>query len=361
MQPGGTLSRRAFIGGGLALSAGLVVGCGQRPPNTSATAGQPSTVKSLLTGSPFYIAHRGGGDNWPEMTSYAYRLATALPGLQAIEISVCLSSDGVLVCSHDPNTLRMTGANYNIAQQPWSVLQPLMVTSAYTLDPTQPARPFTRLSDVLPLYIDRFVVFIEPKTPQAVAPLMKTLVDLKQPSRTVWKQPINQLQNFTVAKSHGFSTWGYVLDEPGHLDARLSAFAASPEIDLLGAPRAKSASFVKDVVANANANNKLTIMWDIRTAADRDRAMRLGCTGMMTSNIAEVPYVEPTAPVQSVAPATPKPSPSTTPGRQNPAGTAAPGTARNSAGPSAGQPTQAARRPTSSGRPVTPRPTPTTR
>lgn len=285
------VSRRSFLAGAVSAGVGVglvAAGCGV---GAQPAAGPPATVASLVSDSPFYIAHRGGGANWPEMTAYAYDQATHLPGLKAIEISVCLTADGVLVCSHDATTKRVTGVDYQINLEQWSTLAPLMVTSVYTTDPTQPARPFSRFDDVIEAHLDRFVAFVEPKTPEAIEPLMAKMVSLGQPERVVWKQPVNQ-ENFARAKSHGFSTWGYVLDEPGHTYVpRLARFAASPDIDMLGVQRIRSDAFVGKVVSAASANNKKTIMWEIRSAEDRARAMALGCTGMMTSNIASVPQL----------------------------------------------------------------------
>jgi glycerophosphoryl diester phosphodiesterase len=287
----GRVSRRSFLAGAIGAGVGvglLAAGCSTGAQPSTAP---PATVSTLLADSPFYIAHRGGGGNWPEMTAYAYDQASRLPGLKAMEISVCLTADGVLVCSHDATTRRMTGIDYQINLEQWSTLAPLMVSSVYTNDPTQPARPFSRFDEVIDAHIDRFVAFVEPKTPESIEPLMNKMVALGQPERVVWKQPINQA-NFARAKSHGFTTWGYVLDEPGHTYApRLAAFAASPDIDMLGVQRIQSDDFVTSVVRAASANNKQTIMWDIRSAEDRARALSLGCRGMMTSNIAQVPQL----------------------------------------------------------------------
>ena len=65
----------------------------------------------------------------PEMTGYAYHRASKLRGLKALEVSVCQTSDGVLVCSHDKNTERATGVPYVIAQERWETLSTLMVSA----------------------------------------------------------------------------------------------------------------------------------------------------------------------------------------------------------------------------------------
>jgi glycerophosphoryl diester phosphodiesterase len=224
------------------------------------------------------------------MTAYAYEQAARLPGLLAIEISVCLSADGVLVCSHDPTTERVTGVPYTIAKETWATLSSLKVTSAFTHDPSQPTRPLSRFDDVIEQHIDRLVAFVEPKTPDAVQPLMEKMASLNAPQRVVWKQPINQ-PNFDIAKSNGFATWGYVLNEPGHLGDNLRRFAAMPSIDMLGTQRLLPDDLLTPVVKEAAVYGKKAIMWNIRNAEDRGRALRLGCQGMMTSNIAEVPGV----------------------------------------------------------------------
>lgn len=279
------ISRRALLTGAAAATLVSTAGCGAFKKKQP-----PATVTDLVSTDPFYIAHRGGGDNWPEMTAFAYEQAAKLPYLKAIEISVCQSADGVLVCSHDPTTLRMTGVDYTIAQQPWSTLAELKVTAAFTGDPTQPSRPFSRFDEVLAAHVDQLVVFVEPKTAAAVEPLMKTMAALNQPERVVWKQPINQ-PNFGTAKSHGFTTWGYVLNEPGHLGTNLQRYAASAGIDMLGVQRSLSDAILQPVVAAAKVNKKKSIIWNIRNVDDRTRGLRLGCEGMMTSNIAEVPTI----------------------------------------------------------------------
>ena len=278
------VSRRTLLAG---LLAGGAAAAGCAPAASAPPATAPATFAGLVSGRPFYVAHRGGGRNWPEMTAYAYEQASRLPGLQALEISVCLSSDGVLVCSHDATTTRVTGVPYTIAEHPWSTLSTLQVSARETADPSQPSRPLTRFDDVVEAYADRFVLFVEPKVPAAAAPLMARLTALAQPERVVWKQYVNS-GAFAEAKQRGFATWGYVLDQPSHLGANLERYAAAPYLDLLGAPQDQPDGFVRDVVDAAARNGKQTMMWPVGSPTTRDRALGLGCTGLMTSNIAEL-------------------------------------------------------------------------
>jgi glycerophosphoryl diester phosphodiesterase len=278
------ISRRTLLGGAvaaLAVGSGCSTRC--RPP----TASRPATTTSLREADPFYIAHRGGGGNWPEMTLYAYQQAAKVPGLRALEVSVCLSADGVLVCSHDPTTLRVSGVDYTIAAETWPTLSTVMVTADATADPAQPARPLSRFDAVAGEFLDRFVFFVEPKVQPAAQPLMDALTAAQQAPRVVWKQYVNSAW-FDRAKQNGFTTWGYVLNQPSHLGANLEGFAAKPAIDMLGAPLSESDDFIRTVVRAGAAHDKPTIAWPITSDADRKRAVDLGCVGLMTSTIAEV-------------------------------------------------------------------------
>ena len=279
-----TLSRRLLLGGALAT---LVLGSGCSAACRLPTRSRPATTAALRETTPFYIAHRGGGGNWPEMTLYAYQQSAKVAGLRALEVSACISADGVLVCSHDPNTLRVSGKDYTIASEPWSTLSSVMVSAAQTSDPRQPARPLSRFDDVAAEFLESFVLFVEPKVEPAAQPLMDALTAAKQPARVVWKQYVNSAW-FDRAKQNGFSTWGYVLNEPAHTGANLDTLAAKASIDMLGAPLAESDEFIRTVVAAGKANGKQTIAWPISSENDRRRALDLGCVGLMTSTIAQV-------------------------------------------------------------------------
>ena len=283
-QPGqpAVFGRRSLLAGGLATA---VVGLSPSPAR-AATATAP-TITTLTSADPFYIAHRGGGRNWPAMTAYAYSQAVKVPGVKALEISVCITSDDVLVCSHNKTTTSMTGVPYTIIKETWDTLSSLRVSPKYTTDRDQPSRPFTRFEDVVERYIDDYVLFVEPKINAAGDQLMARMEALGQPERVVWKQPVNS-KRFSAAKDRGFTTWGYVLDEPAHTGKNLARYAASEHIDMLGAYDGESDELVSTVVAAAAENDKKSIMWEISTVQERRRALDLGFVGLMTSDLLNV-------------------------------------------------------------------------
>ncbi|MET0694603.1 MAG: glycerophosphodiester phosphodiesterase family protein [Propionibacteriaceae bacterium] len=272
------LSRRALLGGGLAT---LLLGTGCQPIVQAAPA---ITVEALVKERPFHIAYRGGAQDWPEMTAYAYQQAAALPGLKALDVSVCLSADGVLVCSFDENLKRLTGKDLTIGSQDWATLSQLQVTAKYTSDPRQPKRPLARLEEVMEAHLDQFVIFVEPRLKEATGNLMATLIGLGRPERIVWKQPVTS-PRFLEAKRHGFSTLGYVLDEPAHLGVNLSRYAAAPEIDLMGFSRRRNDAFISTVVKAARSQQKPLVSWDVTDPAQRARLLGLGCMGIASSDI----------------------------------------------------------------------------
>ncbi|HEY5821015.1 MAG TPA: glycerophosphodiester phosphodiesterase family protein [Propionibacteriaceae bacterium] len=277
------ITRRSLLGAG----AGAVALAGIGPVQTSQALATAATYAKLVADPVFYVAHRGGGGDWPEMTNYAYRHAVQLPAIKALEVSVRLTADNVLVCSHDDNLLRTTGKDLFVSKETWATLSTLKVDASETNQPSQLPRNFSRFDDVLAAFMDNYVLYVEPKTTSANAPLMQRMVGLGQPQRVVWKQPINSTV-FAQAKSNGFATWGYVLNEAGHLGTNLTRYAASKSIDMLGVPRAQPDAFVTTVVQAAKANGKKTMMWEIRNVADRTRAIKLGCSGMMTSGVTAV-------------------------------------------------------------------------
>jgi len=246
-------------------------------------------LSDLLSTQPFYIAHRGGGANWPEHTMRSYKSAADY-GMKAIEISTHITSDGQIVCHHDADTSRMTGTSLAIVSSTYAQLQALTNSASATDNPAQNREPIPLLSPVLDKFANSHVLFIEPKAGgtwqlNTLMPLIQSKVS--DPSRVVWKQPINSGQ-WGNAKARGWATWGYVLSQDTAHTSNLDFLINQANVDMIGVERIASDAFVSDIVARATAAGKKCIMWEIRSIADRDRAIALGCVGMMTSNLRAV-------------------------------------------------------------------------
>lgn len=83
-------------------------------------------ISSLVSADPMVIAHRGFSSVAPENTMAAVHKALELsPQPQYIEIDLYRSQDGVLVISHDENTLRTTGVAGILRETPFETLRQL--------------------------------------------------------------------------------------------------------------------------------------------------------------------------------------------------------------------------------------------
>lgn len=267
-------SRREFL---FVSSATIVLaGCGE-DSSTQAPA-KDFTIASLLGTTPFYIAHRGSGDNWPEHTALAYSAAIAY-GVKAIEVSVSATSDGVLVCHHDTNTLHLTGHDQEISQQTYASISELRNDARQWLGPASAPQPIPKLEDILDAHAGTHVIFIEDKqgtNTKALLDLMDRYPD--STSHFVWKQPASSTTRVEAA-ARGYKTWGYFLDGSSATYAKYA-----PNFDYLGLYHAATDA----EVTGLQVFGKPVIVWEVHTRWMRDRLLALGVRGLMCSNI---PYV----------------------------------------------------------------------
>ncbi|MEC5190381.1 hypothetical protein RCH17_000517 [Arthrobacter sp. MP_M7] len=280
VPPSRALSRRQLL---TALGSGaLLTACGgaELPNSGGARAGvsQPAaqvhTLTELMSTTPFYIAHRGSGDNWTEHTAEAYSHALQY-GAKAIEVSVSATSDGVLVCHHDLSTERMTGRNLQISEVTFEELETLRNDSRSWIGPKAPLATIPRLKDVLDAHAATSVIFLEDKQGTNTTALLD-LMDSYPNSREhfVWKQTA-AAKHLAEAKARGYKAWGYFVD---NVQIRFADFAAG--FDFLGIYHGASDEEIKALVGYG----KPVICWEIHTRWMRERVSALGVTGLMCSN-----------------------------------------------------------------------------
>jgi glycerophosphoryl diester phosphodiesterase len=301
------VSRRGFLIGGL--STLVLAGCSAPPgagpkptesipasPSPSATPlpsrpPAPADVRELLSRSRFYVGHRGSGDNWPEHTLTAYRNALEA-GVDAIEVSVSSTSDGVLICHHDLSALRVLGVDRKIADMTWSEVSALSVDARAWLGVNTPLEPVSQLEDVLSQLDQDALVFIEDKQGTNTRLLLDVMdAQPRSTERFVWKQwaPASQVR---AAKERGYLAWGYF--DTQQID-RLDEFAAT--FDILGVPT----STPDDVVSRVVDSGVPVMCWEVRFHDEVDRLAGLGVTGLMCAN---VPYLVDSRPAERDAFAT---------------------------------------------------------
>jgi glycerophosphoryl diester phosphodiesterase len=272
------LTRRAALAlGGLV----LLTGCAPSPrlkPSPSAKPAKARSVSDLLSSESFYIAHRGSGDNWPEHTLTAYRSALAA-GADAVEVSVCATADGVLVCHHDTSAARTLGVDRDIADMTWAELREMRVDARSWLGADTPLEPVSRVDEVLETLGDDVLVFIEDKQGTNTRALLDLMdAQPRSKSRFVWKQwaPAKQV---ALVKEHGYHTWGYFFAEQME---RLDEFAGT--FDALGVPT----QLGDDDLSRVVATGKPVICWEVHFHSEVVRLERSGVAGKMCSNI---PYL----------------------------------------------------------------------
>lgn len=237
-----------------------------------------ATVDDLVGTDPFFVAHRGSGDNWTEHTALAYSSAVAA-GARAIEVSVHATSDGVLVCHHDESALRLTGRDQPIATQDYATIAALRADARQWLGPNAAPQPIPKLEEVLDEHASKSVIFIEDKQGTNTRALLN-LMDRYPASKDhfVWKQPARS-QARIEAQARGYKSWGYFMDGSG---GQFDKYAQ--DHDFVGLFHAASDDDIRALVAFG----KPVIVWEVHTRRMRDRLLALGVRGLMCSNI---PYV----------------------------------------------------------------------
>jgi len=237
------------------------------------------TISELLERTPFYVAHRGSGDNFVEHTLDAYERSVAA-GALAVEISVHATSDGVLVCHHDSNLRRMTGVEAEIESMTWAELSVIENDARGWLGAGAALQPIPRLDTVLARIGYRTVVFIEDKQ-GGNAPAILDLVEERDGSRerTVWKQAAGTAGPNMEARARGYLTWGYFAGSPEEPIEQIA-----PLFDLVGVKSDSPDAVLTRVVASGRP----VMAWEVHRRSVRDRLVSFGVQGMMCSNL---PYV----------------------------------------------------------------------
>lgn len=253
-------------------------GSAENVPSLDTNIGIGPTVPQLFAGSQTVsVAHRGGSANWPEMTARAYKESAVIWDINAIEISVQKSSDGVFVASHDTTTTRVTGQNYTISSTPWSTLASLTATAAATDNISQPREPLAKLTDILDLYGGKRVIFIEDKTYANQVAILNLMDSYGGSNWFVWKQDGTGTV-YSGAVSRGYKTWGYIFD------SGMGSFASKQaQWTYIGLDYNSSNATLTSAIATAGANRVVAHI--IPSVVQRDRLLGMGVRGLMIANV----------------------------------------------------------------------------
>lgn len=269
-EAGGLYLRRR-AGGDVALAVkGVTVAPEPVPPVVDR-----DHVAEFLAATPFYVAHRLGGTEYPEFTRRGLDASLAA-GFKALELSVRRCSTGEFVLIHDWVTTRtVPGTDYQIWNTPWSTLAGLQQASG----------GFLRLTDVMDSVPSDVVLAVDHKVTSdkqtfssgdmdsevALFALLEEHLGAQAQKRVIIKHFI-QGGVVARAKAKGYRTMCMMY--PNEV-----AGAPLTDWDVLG----MEWNAPDDVWATLRATGKPLIAHIITTQAQATRARERGATGLMSS------------------------------------------------------------------------------
>jgi hypothetical protein len=171
-----------------------------------------ASVTAMLATTPFYVAHRGGSANWPEMSLHAYT-QSGFWGVKALEVSLARTSDGVWFGLHDDTLDRTSGTTgFTASAHTWAEVQAYQITAAGTTNPAQPTRPYMRWEELMTAYYSSHIFFVDPKAATGFVSELLDMMDAMPGTPTdkfVAKYYGVSSAWVNAAKLRGYKSWGY--------------------------------------------------------------------------------------------------------------------------------------------------------
>lgn len=257
------------------------------PTFSTLLAAHGKLVVPLLAKPDFSVAHRGGSADWPEMSMKAYSNSVAR-GVDALEISLARTSDGVWFGLHDKTLDRTSGTvGFVAAEHTWAEVRAHSISAAAFTAPAQSDQPYLRFEDLVRAFARTHTIFVDPKSvrPEYFPELFGMMeAGSAMPAQNfIAKSAADSTSWAAAARERGFLSWGYYYGSMVDADRELLP-STQAAWNLLGMDYAGSEaawgqalSFGKPVVGH--------IIPD-RAAADIARAK--GAAGLMLSGVAEV-------------------------------------------------------------------------
>jgi len=182
-----------------------------------------ASVSDMLATYPFYVAHRGGSKDWPEMSLHAYT-QSVFWGMGALELSLARTSDGVWFGLHDSsldrtslNTGGGSGTTLVASSMTWAQVQQYQIQYPNVSNPASLPQPYMRWEEIIAAYYNSHVLFVDPKYASSYTSELLSMMDALpgSTSRFVGKSygTTGNTANTTgfphEAAAHGYKNWGY--------------------------------------------------------------------------------------------------------------------------------------------------------
>jgi hypothetical protein len=244
-------------------------------------------VPELLEADRFSIGHHGASADWPEMSMEAYRQAVD-HGVDALEVSLARSADGVWFGLHDATLDRTSGTtNFVASDHPWAEIQQLRINPTGRNDTSGAPQAYLPFEDLVSTYAATHTIFVDPKVvPRAHYPELLALMDAateKPNDNFIAKAYCTTTVWADAAHSRGYRTWGYYYGRE-MAAGRTPLPASQSSWDLLGLDIAAS----EQEWSAVRALEKPVIAHIIATPADSAKADRAGARGQMVAAVREV-------------------------------------------------------------------------
>jgi glycerophosphoryl diester phosphodiesterase len=282
------ITRRTTLGWLGALAVGTTAaGCRGADPGSAPLVGDYRLADWVAErGERYLIGHRGAGDVLPEHSMASYQ-AAADWGAKAMEISVGITSDGVLVCLHDLTLERTT----NLAG-------PLRGVSAAALakgwidiprlGPYWKARARVPLfEDVLRRFGGRVILCVEAKDQLAYAPMMAMVRRYGLESSIMLKTYFKS-KRIAAVKSLGIGVFAYFTTPAETTPEALQVLAAqlSPGSDAIVVPNSGPGGYLADDLVDAAVATGIPVWpYPLHRRSDVTHYAAFGVAGAVTSNI----------------------------------------------------------------------------
>lgn len=289
LLPRGLISRRTSLGWLGALAVGsLATGCRSTAVSTSPPVGDLSLTDWVADrGNSYLVAHRGVGDVFPEHSMESYDAAVGW-GAQAMEVSVGITADNVLVCLHDLTLDRTTNLTGNLRTTTYAQLAKGWLEVPRLGPRWELAKIRVPLfEDVLRKYGGRVILAVEAKDDRAYEPMMAMLAKYRLESSVMVKTYFLS-KRIAEAKAFGFGVFAYFTTPAELTPTAIQTVAGqlSPRTDAIVVPNSGPGGYLAAQLVDAAVATAIPIWpYPLHRRADVAHYKALGMQGAVTSNI----------------------------------------------------------------------------
>lgn len=282
------LSRRVLLAGALGGAIGAWPTTAAATNAVTAPAARPYTLADWVAerGSRYLVGHRGLGDVYPEHTMESYQAAVD-HGAQAMEISVGITADGVLVCLHDKTLDRTTNLTGRLRDTTFAQLRAGWVDVPRLGPRWQRAKLQVPLfEDVLKRFGGRVILCVEAKDGPAWDPLL-AMVAKYQLERSVMLKSYYLSPQYADWKAQGFGIFAYFTAPPEITPEAVNNLKnlLSPATDAIIVPYSSPTGYLADDLVELVKSSGIPVWpYPLHRRADVQHFQERGLGGAVTSN-----------------------------------------------------------------------------